>query len=236
MKEILTGILAFVLLLAAGRAEDTSNQIMSASAPPARVVVPDERDCQVMEVALLHLLADPELGMWPETTNRSTIVLHARPPEKTGMSQTNQMRADFYRHPDGLTIPEELQLELVGRNLQPGTEHNSVAASFKDLKLDARIVVADLTDRQADESSVAVLFARMNAKPGGRPSVLTFKEAFPDARCWVEAYLPGYSRNGTRAVVRGWIGPTPHGASITVLLEKTGEKWSVKWHHLAQDL
>ena len=57
--------------------------------------------------------------------------------------------------------------------------------------------------------------------------------AHPKARGWVHAYLPGYSKDGSRAIVRAGVGPSAHGATLTALLEKRGDKWVVKWHYIA---
>jgi uncharacterized protein len=52
-------------------------------------------------------------------------------------------------------------------------------------------------------------------------------------RGWVAVCLPGYSADGSRAVLRFWFGPTPHGAAGTYLLSKIGGKWSVIWRDFA---
>lgn len=40
---------------------------------------------------------------------------------------------------------------------------------------------------------------------------------------------PGYSAHGGRAVMRFGFGPTPHGATGTVLLRKRDGVWRVEW-------
>jgi hypothetical protein len=160
----------------------------------------------------LHLLASADFDMTRVPKDGATIMLHSRTPEKTGMIKPEQMQHDIG---EGHTIPEEIRRDLLRRNAQPGT-YDSRAAPFGGLKLDQRIVVADLT-----------------GKLGGRSSSGAFEEAYPKARGWIEAYLPGYSKDGSRAVVRAWAGPSPHGAVVTAILEKSGDKWLVKWHYLA---
>ena len=54
-----------------------------------------------------------------------------------------------------------------------------------------------------------------------------------DARGYASIYLPGYSSDGARAVLRFWFGPTPHGAAGTYLLEKKNGKWRVVWRDFA---
>ena len=66
-----------------------------------------------------------------------------------------------------------------------------------------------------------------------RRSYGSFSAAHPKACGWAEAYLPGYSKDGLRAIVRAGVGPSAHGAVVTALLEKIDGRWVVKWHHIA---
>ena len=177
--------------------------------------VPDDRDRQVLEAALLRMLADPDLDRPRTPTNEPVIVLHTRTPEKTGFLMSHQISSDIGKH----TLPGDLEGDLRRRNTpsnaKPDT-YDSITAFYTNLTFSSRIVVADVTD-----------------KAGGRPYV-AFEKAHPKARCFVRAYLPGYSKDGTFAVVRASVGPTPHGAMVTVLLVKLGEKWVVKWHQISR--
>lgn len=95
--------------------------------------------------------------------------------------------------------------------------YNAQVASFSDLKFDQRVVVADVaTELKRDE------WMSFNA----------FEKAYPRARGYAEAFLPGYSKDGSLAVVRAWVGPSPHGAMATVLVERSDGKWSVKWCYI----
>jgi hypothetical protein len=60
-------------------------------------------------------------------------------------------------------------------------------------------------------------------------SSATFERAFPSAKGWFAAYLPGYSPDGTEAIIRAWVGPSPHGSLATALLRRTGDHWAVEW-------
>jgi hypothetical protein len=143
----------------------------------------------------------------------ATIVLNERTPEKTGMIRPEQMEHDIGK---GHTIPGDVQNDLLRRNEKPGT-YDSQLASFAALKFAQRVVVANVTAiSQGDR------FGR------------AFEQAHPTARAWVEAWLPGYSKDGTKAVVRAWIGPSDHGAVVTAFLEKRADKWVIKWHYLAR--
>ncbi len=56
---------------------------------------------------------------------------------------------------------------------------------------------------------------------------LEFSARFPDARGYVETYLPGYSRDGATALVVFTFGPTPHGAMGCYLLGKMEGQWEI---------
>jgi len=56
---------------------------------------------------------------------------------------------------------------------------------------------------------------------------LGFCSQFPDARGYVESFLPGYSRDGRTALVLFSFGPTPHGAIGCYLLSKTNGRWEI---------
>jgi hypothetical protein len=181
----------------------------------ATTAVPDERDGQVLDALLLHLLSDPKFDMTRVSTNGATIVLHTQTPEKTGFLQSHQMRSDVGGH----TLPSDAERDLQRRNSPPNAKadtYDAVAASFTNLTFSAGVVVADLTSTWKD-----------------RRSFSAFEEAYPKARGYVRAYLAGYSKDGTRALVRATAGPSAHGAMVTALLEKSGGKWVVKWHHIA---
>jgi len=111
------------------------------------------------------------------------------------------------------TLPTDVEEDLRRRNCVPDG-HDCVASSFIDLKFAQGIVVTNLPDVH------------------GVHSYSAFEKVQPKARGWVEAYLPGYSKDGSQAVVRGFVGPFTHSVVVTALLEKRNDKWVVKWHQV----
>ncbi len=185
------------------------------AAQAATPVIPDKRDGQVLEALLLHLLDDPKFDMARVSTNGAVIVLHVRTPEKTGFLQSRQIRSDVGSH----TLPGDAEEDLRLRNSPPNGKpetYDAIIASFTNLTFGAGIAVADLTGFWSHGRSHG-----------------SFSAAHPKARGWAEAYLPGYSKDGLRAVVRARVGPSAHGAMVTALLEKIDGKWVIKWHHIA---
>jgi hypothetical protein len=181
----------------------------------AEPTVPDDRDRQVLEALLLHLLVDKDFDMTRVPTNGATIVLHARTPEKTGFLMSHQIRSEIRER----TLPAGTETDVRRRNTPPRAPdtYDSVTAYYTNLTFHSGIVVADLTE----------LWKR------GRRSSISFPETYPKARGWLEPYLPGYSKDGMCAVVRAGVGPWVHGAMLTAVLEKTGDKWVVKWYQVA---
>jgi len=190
--------------------------IACAAVLPVSAAPPDERDRQVLETLLLHLLTDSKFDMTRASTNGATIVLHTRTPEKTGFLMSHQIRSEI----DSRTLPGDAESDLRRRNMpadgKPDT-YDSVTAFYANLTFAAGIVVANLTEVWK-----------------GRRSFASFQDVHPKARGWLEAYLPGYSKDGTRAVVRAGVGPWAHAAMLTAVLEKRGDRWVVVWYHVAR--
>jgi hypothetical protein len=185
------------------------------SASGGTPAVPNERDRQVLETLMLHLLADTNFDMTEVASNGIRIVLHARTPEKTGFLTSAQIRGDL----GSRRLPADAVSDLRSRNTPADTKpdtYDSVAAYYTNLTFATGIIVADLT-----KTWEQVLPFR------------SFKEAYPKSRGWLESYLPGYSKDGTRAVIRAGVGPWAHAAMLTALLEKVDGKWVVKWYDIA---
>jgi len=182
----------------------------------AAPAVPDERDGRVLDALLVHLLSDPRFVFSGVSTSQSTILLHASTPESVGDLQPETMRINIV---GDYTLPDDALLDLRRRNpprkASPGDTNAPVAAYFTNLTFSPGIIVTNLSsDLRTD-----------------RRSIVEMQFAYPKARGWVEANLPGYSNDGSSAVVNAYIGPSAHGASLIAFLKKSGDKWTVKWVH-----
>ncbi len=186
-----------------------------ADAPTA----PDERERQVIECLLLHLLEDPKFDMTRSGPAGTSIVLDGSSPLKTGFLSSDQIRSEFPKR----TLPSDAVNDMRQRNTpagaRPGT-YDAVKVSYAELKLDARIVLSNL-EKIREKSINKFRF---------------FEDAYPNARGWLASYLPGYSKEGNQAIVRAEVGPSAHGAMITAVLEKSGDKWVVKWYQISRYL
>lgn len=182
----------------------------------ATPTVPDERDRQVLETLLLHLLTDTKFDMTSVSTHGATIVLHPRTPEKTGFLMYHQIRSEI----GSRMLPSDAEGDLRRRNTpseaKPDT-YDSVTVFYTNLTFAAGIVVTNWTETRELKRSFR-----------------SFAEACPKARGSLASYLPRYSKDGTRAVVRAGVGPWAHAAMLTALLEKSGDKWVVNWYHVSR--
>jgi hypothetical protein len=165
-------------------------------------------DQSVIEAFALALLDDPHFG-WDEKKQdpNSVLVLHHRTPKKTGLLGEGQMKGDVGDHP----LDPILTKAIRARNTKPDTQHEAVEVSYKGLKLNPKIVVADMTT-SPDASEFEVL-----------------EKIHPKARGWLSPWLPGYSSDGSRALIRGGFGPWPHGAVATAELARKEAVWQVTW-------
>lgn len=59
-----------------------------------------------------------------------------------------------------------------------------------------------------------------------------FQERHPEVRYWVTLLPPGYSADGTQAIICFHFGPTIHGSSAIYLLERRPGGWRVVRHHV----
>lgn len=166
---------------------------------------PGDQDWAVLEVVLTDLRT---FGNFGRTRNKNgQIVLHFATDDRPFKNSIDRQTEGEARN-RGHTIPADAYKHLVRRN-----DRAWFFRAFTPLS-DA-IIVADIDPISNNRNWQA------------------FETAYPDAKGWVEARLPGYSRDGRLAVVRGFVGPTAHGATVTYLLEKDGETWTVRWRFLS---
>jgi hypothetical protein len=179
------------------------------SPPQARGKFATDKDRLVLETLLLHMLGDDEFPPAAADT-KTKIVLHRRTPKEV-KAIVDVMQINY--ETGGHVLPNDAWNDLKRRNvvrLAPGAR----LISYENLQFEPRIEIG-------------------NAFPGPESTFLgkTFEEAFPAARGWLEAYIPGYSKDGKTAVVRGRIGPTEKRAMVTAILESQRGKWQVSWLH-----
>lgn len=164
-------------------------------------------DEAVLEAVLLHFLLDNE----KETTlamaeGSKSIQLLRVSPEKTGMVLSDQVNQYLREH----KLPDSLVEALFRRN-KGAKDFDAIRTDYSRFKFDPRIKLVD----------------EINKGKYGNP------ELPRGAKGYFQCYAPGYSSDGRTAVVRAWIGPTPHGAIATYFLEREGNDRRVKWREFA---
>jgi hypothetical protein len=160
-------------------------------------------DRQILEVVLLDLIDFDEFNPWPGPGKKTSIVLYQETAGLSGFLSDDQLDADS----DGTNqVPGFLRADLRRRN-------SGEPVSLRRLKPSSpRILVGDLS---------------------GLSWFGDFETRYPQARGYVEPWLPGYSKDGETAVLRACVGPTPHGATTTYLLTKKRGRWTVVWRTVA---
>jgi hypothetical protein len=168
------------------------------TAEPGKEPVPGE-DAAVIEAALKDLAAQKDLPPVSRSSKR-LMLLHVETygPAKFWLSD-DQLRADL--GPQGWAIPADLLADLRRRNTKE--------VSLREVKFGKNVALVDLDKLPPHwlEKDVAKQYA--------------------EARGYAVAWLPGYSKDRTRTVVRFWYGPTAHGATGTFLLTKEEGAWKV---------
>ncbi len=179
---------------------------------PPRQGSPTTADRAVLEAVLLRILDGPDVHWTLSSKGRTAIVLDANVPDTTAYLQDPQLEVDIGKRNQ---LPQAVRDDLMRRNGTAGT-YDSLPATWSAFVFDPRVVLTDL--------------ARIWR---GTRDLLAFEHAYPEARAWVSAWLPTYTSDGTHALLRAGIGPTPHGATIAVWLARSGETWVVEWIQVA---
>ncbi len=164
-------------------------------------------DRQVLQALLLSACEDAEFPL-PATPDKTIIVLHERTPKLIDpVINTALVMNDT----GGKVMPKDAWDDLVRRN---SIRRNPLSReiSYDGLSFDPRIAVG-------------------NAYPDPDRTFVgkSFDQAFPNGRGWVDAWVPGYSKDGKTAVVRARIGPTTKWTTLTAILNKKDDNWVVTW-------
>lgn len=164
----------------------------------------DQEDHLVLETVLTDLLTYEKFD--PLGAGESHIVLDFQTGADSFYLSQNQIAGELRGEQ---AVSDSLGPALSGRN--------KVSVSLAEFKpANPNILVRDLSDL---EQGIGFWQA--------------FRTAYPQAKGFVTAWLPVYSKDGKAAVLRFWFGPTDHGAAGTYLLVKEQGTWKVAWRDLA---
>ena len=87
-------------------------------------------------------------------------------------------------------------------------------ANKVQIEFDAKEIATENTKVKEIESFIDLFYYR----EGNRPE---------NAKCLVQFWRAGFTRDGKRAIVRFSYGPSPHGATGTYVLERTDHGWRI---------
>jgi ankyrin repeat protein len=174
------------------------------SRPPARDRELTDDDRQIIELALLDMLSYKGKDLWLVDKGKN-IVLVNKTAGGSGFPLDDQLNSELdEKKANELTL--EIRQHIAERNGQP----------------------MSLTTFRPKSPSILLWDEKTRSKefsPFGAPPT--------KARAWVMVYLPGYTKQRDKAVLRFYLGPTPHGAAGTYFLVKQDGKWQVKWRDFA---
>jgi hypothetical protein len=205
---VVTSLLALAILAQVTENHNESKQDLPAKGQKNPV---EDEDYQVLETVLLDLIEFKEFKPFVGDGKRTKIVLHEKSAEggpKDSSFYLSDGQLDGERHDrKPHLIARDIRGSLRRRNpLDPVSLGGYKPSSPK-------ILVRDLSGLMGE-------FGEFSSK-------------YADARGYVEAWLPGYSKDRQTAVLRAWFGPTAHGATVTYLLVKKKGKWTVGWRKVA---
>jgi len=113
---------------------------------------------------------------------------------------------------NGYRIPDEIERHLKRRN------QRSCRLRFRPR--DNRIRLCDLESELFNPPGPRTRFPRM--------PITEMVERFPGCRHWVQVSLPGYSSDGTQAIVQLHFGPDMHGAFARYWFHRVNGQWRLK--------
>ncbi len=176
------------------------------SSEPGSAIVDNELDYALLNIVLADLDATDvyDVADW-ERDQRTTIELHHATRWRTPTISEKRI----WTGSRGEKIPPDIRKDLMRRN------QNSVSlADFTPAC--ANVHVEDLRD---------VLRSRRYT------TWKAFQERYPRSKGFVHTWLPGYSLDGRKAMVRCRIGPARTGARTVAsyLLEQRDGQWQVVW-------
>jgi hypothetical protein len=176
--------------------------------PEAKEQTASKDDLQILDVVVIELSHSKVFETETGAGKKTKIVVGDTTLGSSGFLSDNQLDGESHNREPHL-IASEIRNDLRRRNTKDPVSLARFAPSIPNA------LVSDLS---------------------GLKTGLDFERKYPEARGYVEAWLPGYSKDRQTAVLRLWYGPTSHGATATYLLVKKGGRWTVVWSRMVHYL
>ncbi|MCE9558469.1 MAG: hypothetical protein K8R88_05920 [Armatimonadetes bacterium] len=166
------------------------------------------QDDDVVALVLSAFLSEKSTFDVAQKGDSSVVIVGQNSDGPSFYLSVSQISADL--NTPGWSEEKELTASIIARNTKP--------VSLRDRTLGNRTVIEDLS-----------------GIPDGwdYTTIKALQKKHPNADRFVTLWMPGYNKDQTRAIVRFWFGPTPHGATATYLLTKKAGKWTVQKHRFA---
>jgi hypothetical protein len=163
------------------------------------------QDVAVIRACLEDFRAQTDLGLVPDQAGTLVVNVDTRGP--SWFLSNSHLTGDLEGRDWRIPIDAEYQLR----------RRNEVVVSLRDIHLGDKTVMDDFKRRkkQADPSRRRFGFMEVMEK------------AHSGLKAYVTLWLPGYTKDGTKCVLRLSFGPSPHGSDALYLLENRKGKWVV---------
>ena len=204
---------------ASGNHESVDAGTLVETIHPADSLRPD--DFPVLNAALTHIAGDAEFQA-QRSYSGDRIIVHRATGGGSAFVRAAQVRSDSAER----ALPEDALKDLETRN----NSSERVTLSAGDSYTQTNRAPAPIDALKPD--SARVLIRDLKTLPRGRRYEFetAFHKAYPEAKAYVYVYLPGYSADARRAIVRLAFGPSAHGSMATYVLEKSASgTWAVVW-------
>ena len=171
------------------------------------------------------------------------IVELARPPESINPDHDifDLVLADLIENPEfrpatGGRGVKKHQVVL-GRTTNVGSGNVPLSRTDIGTSIQEKGIALEIENHLRDRNPKQTRYVLADYRPSN-PNILVrdlsdldrdmgFDSKYPDARGYVETWLPGYSRDGQTALLYFTFGPTAHGAVGCFVLRKTNGSWKI---------
>lgn len=194
---------------------------------PADVLRSD--DLKVLDAALSDFASDPKFEPIPSFAKGRRVVIHRETLGGSAYVRADQVQADSREG----QLPGDAVADLEARN-----NGGLVTVSGMTFSSTQRAGAALVGWTPSTSDVIVTDLTRFRSTNPRWDKPFEFEEALlkvhADAKAYAWVSLPGYTADGSKAIVRVSFGPTAHGAMATYLLQKGPEgKWTVTWRKRA---
>jgi hypothetical protein len=180
---------------------------------------PTQRDHDVLQALMTAVLRDKNLNI----NGNESVLLCKLSPSRSGFLLCYPFLPSTVA---GHKLPADAVSDFNARNdlYSDGQRHKDKSRfDYSSFKLPQGVVLTSIEGSRLE----GWLDIPSGVKPPGDEAPIN-----PNGNSWFEAYVPGYSRDGSIAVVSGPFGPALGMATLDAVLKKRHGRWVMTWHRL----